>query len=64
MAVVITATIIEFCKAERKTGLTRISRYQRRESPRIGKLIAGDELKENNAMMAMGKNRYRITRTK
>jgi hypothetical protein len=49
--VVNTATIREFFKAARKTGLSSTSVYQRSEKPRIGKLTAGDELKENRMMM-------------
>ena len=55
--VVNTATTKEFFKADRKTGLSSTSIYQRREKPRIGKLTAGEELKENRTMIPIGKKR-------
>jgi hypothetical protein len=60
--VVITATIKEFFNADWKTGLSKTSIYQRSEKPRIGKLTAGVELKENKMMIPTGKKRYMMTR--
>jgi hypothetical protein len=40
-----------------KIGFSKTALYHISERPRIGKLIEGEELKENKAMMKRGKNK-------
>jgi hypothetical protein len=46
-----------FFKAERKTGLAKTLAYQRKDNPRMGKLRAGELLKEKSTMIKIGKNK-------